>query len=72
MQHIILTINGMTCSGCVNNVSRILQQITGVSSVQVDLATGQTQIQFDESQTQISELIEALEYAGYDAIHSVE
>ena len=33
-----LNIQGMTCNGCVNSVTRVLTGITGVSRADVDLA----------------------------------
>jgi copper chaperone len=34
------TVTGMTCSHCVNSVGSEIQQIPGVTDVQVDLASG--------------------------------
>jgi copper chaperone CopZ len=34
----VLSIKGMTCSGCVNTVTRILSRVPGVTSAEVDLS----------------------------------
>src|SRR5260370_41218976 len=35
-----LAISGMTCSGCVNTVKRVLSRVPGVTNVDVDLDKG--------------------------------
>ena len=58
------TVSGMTCGHCVSSVTEEVAQIAGVSSVDVDLATGQvtvtSQNQLDRVQVQ-----RAVEEAGY-------
>ena len=43
-QRVELKIDGMTCSHCSGNVSRALQEMSGVAEVQVDLANGKATI----------------------------
>ena len=58
------TVSGMTCGHCVSSVSEEVAQIAGVSSVDVDLATGQVTVtsanELDRVQVQ-----RAVEEAGY-------
>ncbi|MDQ4110294.1 heavy metal-associated domain-containing protein [Nocardioides sp. NPDC023903] len=58
------TVSGMTCGHCVSSVTEEVAQIAGVSSVDVDLATGQvtvtSQNELDRVQVQ-----RAVEEAGY-------
>ena len=58
------TVSGMTCGHCVSSVSEEVAQIAGVSTVDVDLATGQvtvtSQNELDRVQVQ-----RAVEEAGY-------
>jgi len=58
------TVSGMTCGHCVSSVTEEVAQIVGVSSVDVDLATGQvtvtSQNELDRVQVQ-----RAVEEAGY-------
>ncbi len=42
-----LKIEGMMCEGCVANVKRALEAVTGVTSVEVDLKKGTATIQQD-------------------------
>lgn len=66
MQKTTLQIDGMTCQGCVNSVTRALQAVSGVADVQVDLASGQAKVDFNEQQTTPTALAAAVEDAGYD------
>lgn len=67
-QHAIIGIDGMTCDGCVNSVTRALQQVTGVQNVQVSLSDQRAKIDFDDSQTNVAALREAIEDAGFDSV----
>lgn len=65
-QTITLKIDGMTCSGCVKSVTNALNQVQGVSQVNVSLEQNNAVISFDESQTNEIALKQAIEDAGYD------
>lgn len=66
MQTIMLKVEGMHCSGCVKTVTRILDTLEGVSSVDVSLENASAQIQFDSSQVSVNKLIDVVENAGFD------
>jgi len=61
----LLKVTGMTCGGCVNSLTRALKSINGVDDVQVNLSTGDTQIQYDENVTAPEQLRLAVINAGY-------
>lgn len=65
MQHITLTIAGMTCGGCVNSVTRVLKDLTGVSQVEVSLLPSQAKVSFDESRASVDALSKAVQEAGF-------
>ena len=58
------TVSGMTCGHCVSSVTEEVAQIAGVSSVDVDLATGQVTV---TSQNELDRVLvqRAVEEAGY-------
>jgi copper chaperone len=70
MNTLQLKIDGMTCMGCVANVTRLLKSQTGVHDAIVTLAPGAASVNFDAaavSETTLREnLKQALEDAGYD------
>lgn len=69
MKTITLKIDGMTCQGCVKSVMQILNQVAGVTNVQVDLKNGTATMQWDGTQNDGgASLINAVQDAGFDAI----
>ena len=58
------TVEGMTCGGCAGKVTRQVEQIPGVTDVDVDLATGGITLSAD---TPVSDdaVKTAVEQAGY-------
>lgn len=67
MATIQLNIGGMTCGGCVNSVTRVLEALDGVATAQVDLASARAEVAYDPAKTSTDALIEAVEDAGFDA-----
>lgn len=59
-----LLVEGMTCASCVGRVERALQAVSGVTEVNVNLATERATIR---GQAHLPELIAAVEKAGYSA-----
>jgi copper chaperone CopZ len=59
-----LSIEGMTCSGCMKAVTRALSKVPGVTDVAVDLDAGQARI-IGRVNSQI--LVAAVEQAGFGA-----
>lgn len=61
-----LSISGITCSGCVNTLTRVLKEVPGVEDVAIDQETGHTQIRHLADQAPLAQLQSAIEDAGYD------
>ena len=66
MRTITLNIEGMHCGGCVKSVTRVLTELDGVQSADVQLE-GKANITFDENRVNVAQLIEVIEDAGFDA-----
>ncbi len=66
MKTITLNIEGMHCGGCVKSVTRVLTELDGVQSADVQLE-GKANITFDENRINVAQLIEVIEDAGFDA-----
>lgn len=58
---------GMSCGGCVRNVTGVLKAQPGVSDVEVSLEAAQARVRFDASAVSVEKLREAVESAGFDA-----
>lgn len=65
MQTEHLTVNGMSCGGCVTRVTEALTAIPGVGGVEVALSTGKVDVSYDERLAQPAQMTAAVERAGY-------
>ncbi len=61
-----LAIEGMSCASCVSNVEKALNAVPGVTRASVNLATERAHIEL-AGQVPLSDLIKAVEKAGYEA-----
>ncbi|MDO8370034.1 MAG: heavy metal translocating P-type ATPase [Candidatus Nitrotoga sp.] len=61
-----LTISGMTCASCVMRVEKALNEVAGVESATVNLATERAHVNFSD-ETSATELRNAIRNAGYEA-----
>jgi len=64
-----LKITGMTCAGCSNHVSTALKNIDGVIEQNVEYPGDVATIKYDASKTNPTEMIKAIEKAGYKAVN---
>ncbi|HRK72426.1 MAG TPA: heavy-metal-associated domain-containing protein [Micropepsaceae bacterium] len=62
-----LSVKGMDCGGCVKAVERAARGVTGVAAAKVDLAGASAVIEFDESQTSVDAVANAITRAGFKA-----
>jgi copper chaperone len=63
----ILKVKGMSCQHCVMSVTKALNQLEGIESVQVDLAKGE--VRFDnKKETPSSRIEKAIKDAGFEVI----
>jgi copper chaperone CopZ len=67
---ITLKIDGLTCGHCVASVTEELQEIAGVSAVEVDLVVGATSTATVATETQVenSAFEAAISEAGYNLV----
>lgn len=60
----IYTVTGMTCDHCVSAVTQELSDITGVTKVSIELASGQVTVESDAAVDQAA-VAAAVDEAGY-------
>ncbi|WP_156288489.1 copper chaperone CopZ [Oceanobacillus salinisoli] len=63
-----LDVRGMTCGHCKMSVEGALNEVDGVSSVEVNLETGKVEVTYDKSKVNLEQLHEAVEEQGYDVV----
>ena len=62
---ITLPITGMTCAACVSHVSEALEDVRGVESATVNLATEKAALDLRSEEVELSDLTQAVVNAGY-------
>src|SRR5688572_19902098 len=66
LAELALPVEGMTCASCVNRIERFLRRTPGVEDAAVNLATEVATIRYLPARVGRTELVEAIEAAGYD------
>jgi Cu+-exporting ATPase len=65
-RQVTLPIQGMTCASCVSHVAHGLEEVPGVAEVQVNLATENATVTFDNGPVPLARLVQAVQETGYD------
>ncbi|RPF53242.1 copper chaperone CopZ [Aquisalibacillus elongatus] len=68
MKDLTLTVQGMSCGHCVSSVEGALNELDGVSEVNVNLGEGKVDVKFDESKVTVDQMKEAIDDQGYDVV----
>ena len=63
----ILKVEGMSCNHCVNSIETNVGELTGVSTVKVDLGNNEVLVEFDNVAT-LDQIKETIEDQGYDIV----
>ena len=56
---------GMTCTGCAQRVTKVLERVDGVRSADVSLNDKLAKVSYDAEATDFEEMKQAVEKAGY-------
>lgn len=68
----LLRVEGMSCTGCEERISRVLSRLEGVREAGADHRTGEVRVTFDADQVAPRALAERIEQAGYQVTSSQE
>jgi len=68
MKKIILNVEGMSCSHCVNAIKKSVGELDGVSNVDIDLAAKSVKVEFDSNKVSEENIKLAIEDQGYDVV----
>ncbi|MEC5424874.1 copper chaperone CopZ [Virgibacillus sp. C22-A2] len=63
-----LDVRGMTCGHCEKSVKGAIEELNGVTGVEVHLNTGKVDVTYDDAQVAVADLREAVEEQGYDVV----
>ncbi len=64
----VLNVEGMSCSHCVNAVTKAVTALDGVSGVNVNLEGKTVTVDYDADQVSLESIKEAIEEEGYDVV----
>lgn len=64
-EHLMLSVDGMTCGGCENAVKRVLGLVPGVANVTASHRDKRVTLDYDPALADRAALAQAIEKAGY-------
>ena len=64
-ESVSLTVTGMKCGGCENNVKTKLLALAGVITVKASHQAKQVDVEYDPSQIDLDEIEDTISSAGY-------
>ncbi len=67
MENTVIKVGGMSCQGCVKNITDVLNGMVGVASAVVSLDAGEAKLAYDPQMVSREALLGAIEDAGFDA-----
>lgn len=68
LSKVVLSVNGMSCSGCIATIKAAVSDIKGVKETLVDIGSGTVEIYYDNKRlTNVSPIAEAISSSGYPA-----
>ena len=65
-------ITGMTCSACSSHVQKAVSKLDGIKEANVNLLTNSMQVEYDHNKVTSTDIIKAVEKAGYGASRLLE
>ena len=68
MKRLVVGVAGMSCQGCVTNVTGVLQSLPGVSEGKVSLEEAKAEIAYDPQLVKPTQFKHAIEGAGFDVV----
>ncbi len=67
MNEVTIKVEGMSCGGCVRNVTGVLKALPGVVDADVSLDGASARVNYDPAQVTPEQMRAAVEAAGFDS-----
>lgn len=68
MKKSVLNVDGMMCQHCVQSVTKAVNALSGVGSVEVNLEAKTVTVEHDAEATTVEKIRAAIEDQGYDIV----
>jgi P-type Cu+ transporter len=65
MENANLKLRGMSCASCANNIEEAIRSVPGVEACSVNFGAEQATVQYNPQQTNLEDIQQAIEEAGY-------
>ena len=67
MENVVIKVGGMSCQGCVKNITGVLTALPGVTAAEVSPDAAEARVAFDPQIVSRGALVGAIQDAGFDA-----
>lgn len=68
MEQVVLKVDGMSCSHCVNAVTKAVGALPGIENVSVDLGGKTVTVKFDPAQSPLDAIKSAIDDQGFEVL----
>lgn len=68
MQQAVINVEGMTCGGCVQSVTKAINRLDGVEQANVSLEGKIASVIYDDAKTNEDAIKQAVRDIGYDVV----
>lgn len=68
MKRVLLNVEGMSCTHCVNAISKSLKLLHGVREFKVSLKKKTVMVEYEETKVSLDSVKENLRAKGYDSV----
>lgn len=59
-----ITVTGMSCGHCERSVKDAISELDGITGVNITLATGKTEVEFDDAKVSVQQIKNAVNETG--------
>ena len=67
MENVVISVTGMVCMSCVQNIEAVVGERVGVQSIKVSLEQSEANIDYDSSLIKHEDLVMAIDDMGFEA-----
>tara|TARA_B100000686_G_scaffold312868_1_gene357750 strand:- start:4212 stop:4424 length:213 start_codon:yes stop_codon:yes gene_type:complete len=66
MKQELIKVEGMTCQHCVQIITKVLKNISGLDSIDISLDNKEVNVRFDENETNLQEITKKIIEVGFE------
>lgn len=66
MEKMTVNVKGMSCGHCINSIEGNVGELSGVTTVKVNLDSGTVSVEFNPNEVSIDKIKETIDDQGYD------